>query len=85
MWNSVNRDANTRQNCLNGAKQVFQFDQEADETINWLQEKEVLGVAMEQEDLSQADLNMIKAQMQKQDEFFHGLKAVEKQVGFHMS
>lgn len=80
LWNSVNKDANSRQNCLNGAKQVYQFDQEADETINWLQEKEVLGVAMEQEDLSQADLNVIKAQMQRQDEFVHGLKAVEKQV-----
>jgi len=69
-----------RQQALSGARQVHKFDQEADQTIHWLQEKETLGAAMEQEDLTHADMATVKSQMQKHNEFVHGLKAVEKQV-----
>ncbi|CAD6193236.1 unnamed protein product [Caenorhabditis auriculariae] len=80
LWTNVNEVANERRQALNGARQVHRFDQEADQTLNWLQDKEATGVAMEQEDLSRADLASVKAQLQRHDEFMHGMKAVEKQV-----
>ncbi|CAI2353897.1 unnamed protein product [Caenorhabditis sp. 36 PRJEB53466] len=80
LWTHVNEVANERKQALNGARQVHRFDQEADQTLNWLQDKEATGVAMEQEDLSRADLASVKAQLQRHDEFMHGMKAVEKQV-----
>ncbi|WKY08955.1 hypothetical protein Q1695_001825 [Nippostrongylus brasiliensis] len=80
LWTSVNEAATERQQALAGARQVHRFDQEADETLNWLQDKEATGVAMENEDLAHADLATIKVQMQRHDEFVHGMRAVEKQV-----
>uniref|UniRef100_A0A1I7X9F8 PH domain-containing protein n=1 Tax=Heterorhabditis bacteriophora TaxID=37862 RepID=A0A1I7X9F8_HETBA len=80
LWTTVNEVATERQQALAGARQVHRFDQEADQTLNWLQDKEATGVAMEREDLSHADLIAITTQMQRHDEFVHGLKAVEKQV-----
>lgn len=61
--------------------QVHKFDQDADETLGWLEEKEALQVAMEGEDISRADLSALKQLMNKHDEFMHGVTAVEKQVG----
>uniref|UniRef100_A0A0K0DJQ5 PH domain-containing protein n=1 Tax=Angiostrongylus cantonensis TaxID=6313 RepID=A0A0K0DJQ5_ANGCA len=80
LWTSVNEAATERQHALAGARQVHRFDQEADETLNWLQDKEATGVAMENEELAHADLATIKVQMQRHDEFVHGMRAVEKQV-----
>ncbi|CAB3398580.1 unnamed protein product [Caenorhabditis bovis] len=80
LWTHVNEVTNERKQALHGARQVHRFDQEADQTLNWLQDKEATGVAMEQEDLSRADLASVKAQLQRHDEFMHGMKAVEKQV-----
>ncbi|CAJ0961940.1 unnamed protein product, partial [Mesorhabditis belari] len=80
LWQSVNEIANERQQALAGAKQVHRFDQEADETINWLQEKEADGVALENVELAGADLNTLTSERQRLEEFIHGLKAVEKQV-----
>ncbi|KAK6037112.1 spectrin repeat-containing domain protein, partial [Cooperia oncophora] len=80
LWTSVNEAATERQQALAGARQVHRFDQEADETLNWLQDKEATGVAMENEDLAHADLATIKVQMQRHEEFVHGMRAVEKQV-----
>ncbi|XGW05367.1 hypothetical protein V3C99_016045 [Haemonchus contortus] len=80
LWTSVNEAATERQQALAGARQVHRFDQEADETLNWLQDKEATGVAMENEDLAHADLASIKVQMQRHEEFVHGMRAVEKQV-----
>ncbi|KAK6022938.1 spectrin repeat-containing domain protein, partial [Ostertagia ostertagi] len=80
LWTSVNEAATERQQALAGARQVHRFDQEADETLNWLQDKEATGVAMENEDLAHADLATIKIQMQRHEEFVHGMRAVEKQV-----
>ncbi|KAL6743755.1 hypothetical protein Aduo_016762 [Ancylostoma duodenale] len=80
LWTSVNEAATERQQALAGARQVHRFDQEADETLNWLGDKEATGVAMENEDLAHADLATIKVQMQRHDEFVHGMRAVEKQV-----
>lgn len=76
----MNDTANERQQALAGARKVHRFDQEADETLNWLGDKEAMGVAMEQEEFTHADLAQVKAQIQRHDEFVHGLKAVEKQV-----
>ncbi|KJH48207.1 spectrin repeat-containing domain protein [Dictyocaulus viviparus] len=80
LWTSVNEAATERQHALAGARQVHRFDQEADETLNWLQDKEATGVAIENEDLAHADLATIKIQMQRHEEFVHGMRAVEKQV-----
>ncbi|VDO69394.1 unnamed protein product [Heligmosomoides polygyrus] len=80
LWTKVNEAATERQQALAGARQVHRFDQEADETLNWLQDKEATGVAMENEDLAHADLASIKVQMQRHEEFVHGMRAVEKQV-----
>uniref|UniRef100_A0A914XIB6 Spectrin alpha chain n=1 Tax=Plectus sambesii TaxID=2011161 RepID=A0A914XIB6_9BILA len=80
LWSDVHEASTDRQQALLGAKQVHKFDQDADETLNWLQEKEATQVVMEQDDLSQADLAAIKNCLQKHDEFNRGLTAVEKQV-----
>ncbi|GMS78986.1 hypothetical protein PENTCL1PPCAC_1161 [Pristionchus entomophagus] len=80
LWHAVNEDANERQQALAGARQVHKFDQEVDETIHWLNKKERMGTALEQEDLAKTDLEGVKRLIQKQDEFVHGMKAVEKQV-----
>ena len=37
-------------------------------------------MALETEDLALIDLDGVKRQMQKHDEFLHGMKAAEKQV-----
>ncbi|MFH4980275.1 hypothetical protein AB6A40_006984 [Gnathostoma spinigerum] len=80
LWVSVNETANERQQALQGAIQVHKFDQDADETLGWLEEKEAHQVAMEGEDMTHADLPTLKQLMIKHDEFMHGVAAVEKQV-----
>lgn len=59
---------------------VHKFDQDADETLGWLEEKEAHQVALEGEDISRADLPALKQLMNKYDEFMRGVMAVEKQV-----
>lgn len=59
---------------------MHKFDQDADETLGWLEEKEALQVAMESENLDRADIPTLKQLMLKHDEFVHGVLAVEKQV-----
>uniref|UniRef100_A0A0N4ZQ51 Spectrin beta chain n=1 Tax=Parastrongyloides trichosuri TaxID=131310 RepID=A0A0N4ZQ51_PARTI len=80
LWSHVNELANERQQALNGAKLVHEFDQTADQTMSWLQEKEAMMAAMEQEDLTNIDLESIKMLYQKHDVFVNGLSAVEKKV-----
>ncbi|ETN74189.1 hypothetical protein NECAME_13133 [Necator americanus] len=43
LWTSVNEAATERQQALAGARQVHRFDQEADETLNWLGVSNVSG------------------------------------------
>uniref|UniRef100_F1KPH2 Spectrin beta chain n=1 Tax=Ascaris suum TaxID=6253 RepID=F1KPH2_ASCSU len=81
LWSAVNEAATERQQALQGAIQVHKFDQDADETLGWLEEKEAHQVAVEGEDISGADLPALKQLMIKHDEFMHGVSAVEKQVG----
>lgn len=59
---------------------MHKFDQDADETLGWLEEKEAHQVALEGEDISRADLPALKHLMNKYDEFMRGVTAVEKQV-----
>uniref|UniRef100_A0A0K0EWJ5 Karst (inferred by orthology to a D. melanogaster protein) n=1 Tax=Strongyloides venezuelensis TaxID=75913 RepID=A0A0K0EWJ5_STRVS len=80
LWSHVNDLANERQQALNGAKLVHEFDQTADQTMSWLQEKEAMMAAMEQEDLTNIDLESIKMLYQKHNVFVNGLGAVEKKV-----
>ncbi|VBB25988.1 unnamed protein product, partial [Acanthocheilonema viteae] len=80
LWSRVNEVANERQQALQGAIQVHKFDQDADETLGWLEEKEAHQVALEGEDISRADLPALKQLMNKYDEFMRGVMAVEKQV-----
>ncbi|EJD74610.1 beta chain spectrin [Loa loa] len=80
LWSRVNEAANERQQALQGAIQVHKFDQDADETLGWLEEKEAHQVALEGEDISRADLPALKQLMNKYDEFMRGVTAVEKQV-----
>uniref|UniRef100_A0A0N4T6E9 PH domain-containing protein n=1 Tax=Brugia pahangi TaxID=6280 RepID=A0A0N4T6E9_BRUPA len=80
LWSRVNEVANERQQALQGAIQVHKFDQDADETLGWLEEKEAHQVALEGEDISRADLPALKQLMSKYDEFMRGVTAVEKQV-----
>uniref|UniRef100_A0A1I7ZAM9 PH domain-containing protein n=1 Tax=Steinernema glaseri TaxID=37863 RepID=A0A1I7ZAM9_9BILA len=80
LWREVNEAANERQQALVGAKMVHKFDQDADEMLHWLGEKEALQVAMDSEDLSCADLNDVQRLLQKHEEFARGLVAVERQV-----
>ncbi|VDK61916.1 unnamed protein product [Onchocerca ochengi] len=80
LWSRVNEVANERQQALQGAIQVHKFDQDADETLGWLEEKEAHQVALEDEDISRADLPALKQLMNKYDEFMRGVAAVEKQV-----
>ncbi|VDO17118.1 unnamed protein product, partial [Brugia timori] len=47
LWSRVNEVANERQQALQGAIQVHKFDQDADETLGWLEEKEAHQVALE--------------------------------------
>ncbi|VDK88570.1 unnamed protein product, partial [Litomosoides sigmodontis] len=80
LWSRVNEVASERQQALQGAIQVHKFDQDADETLGWLEEKEAHQVALEGEDISRADLPALKHLMNKYDEFMRGVTAVEKQV-----
>ncbi|VDM96556.1 unnamed protein product [Thelazia callipaeda] len=92
LWSRVNEAANERQQALQGAIQklkdslpflmpkVHKFDEDADETLGWLEEKEAHQVALESEDISRADLPALKQMVNKYDEFMRGVAAVEKQV-----
>lgn len=60
LWSDVNDAATERQQALQGAKQVHRFDEAADETLSWLQEKEAQAVVAEMDDFSQADVNSIQ-------------------------
>ncbi|KFD52473.1 hypothetical protein M513_06670 [Trichuris suis] len=79
LWCDVNEAATDRQQALLGALQVHKFDQEADETLNWLQEKEAQ-IVSESDDVGQSDLMTIQAQLQRNDIFMRELSAVERQV-----
>ncbi|CDW52048.1 protein sma d; protein sma c; protein sma b [Trichuris trichiura] len=68
LWCDVNEAATDRQQALLGALQVHKFDQEADETLNWLQEKEAQ-IVSESDDVGQSDLMTIQAQLQRNDIF----------------
>ncbi|KRX45020.1 Spectrin beta chain, non-erythrocytic 5, partial [Trichinella murrelli] len=69
LWHDVNEAATERHQALLGAKQVHEFDQEADETLNWLHEKEAQLVSESTHDFGQLDMKTIKAQLQR-NEFF---------------
>uniref|UniRef100_A0A5S6R1A2 Spectrin beta chain n=1 Tax=Trichuris muris TaxID=70415 RepID=A0A5S6R1A2_TRIMR len=79
LWCDVNEAATDRQQALLGARQVHKFDQDADETLNWLQEKEAQ-IVSESDDVCQSDLMTIQTQLQRNDIFMRELSAVERQV-----
>lgn len=54
--------------ALLGARQVHKFDQDADETLAWLQEKEAV-LLSESDDLGQMDSATIHAKLQRNDVF----------------
>uniref|UniRef100_A0A183IDZ9 Calponin-homology (CH) domain-containing protein n=1 Tax=Soboliphyme baturini TaxID=241478 RepID=A0A183IDZ9_9BILA len=79
LWCDVNEAANERHQALLGARQVHKFDQDADETLNWLQEKEALLVS-EADDFGQFSLTEIHSKLQRHDIFERELSAVVRQV-----
>ncbi|KAI6237537.1 hypothetical protein M3Y95_00275500 [Aphelenchoides besseyi] len=79
-WRRVNNTANDRQQALHDAQKIHIFDQEADEMLIRLEEKEAHIVAMDQEDLANVDLATVKSHCQKHEEFMKSVFGVEKQV-----
>ena len=69
-----------RQQAFQRAIQVQKYDENVDETLGWLEQKEAFQVAMEGEDISRADLAALKQLVAKHNEFMRGVSAVEKQV-----
>ncbi|KAI1720497.1 spectrin repeat domain-containing protein [Ditylenchus destructor] len=80
LWHEVNDAANDRQQALLDGKNIHSFDQKADDILNRLAEKEAYLVALETEDLTSVDMAMLKAHIQKHDDFLHALYVIEKQV-----
>ncbi|KRX16492.1 Spectrin beta chain, non-erythrocytic 5, partial [Trichinella nelsoni] len=80
LWHDVNEAATERHQALLGAKQVHEFDQEADETLNWLHEKEAQLVSESTHDFGQLDMKTIKAQLQRNEFFLRELSAVQRKV-----
>ena len=81
LWREVNEAANDQQQALLDAKNIHIFDQEADEMLNRLGEKEAQIVSLQGEDLTSIDLEMVNRFVQTHEEFLRGLFVVEKQVG----
>lgn len=75
-WDDLQELAHARQDALAGAKQVHVFDRTADETIQWIQEKETSLVA----DSYGQDLESIQAQVRRHHAFQTELVAVREQV-----
>ncbi|KAK6641322.1 hypothetical protein RUM44_013031 [Polyplax serrata] len=76
LWDDVKELAHARQEALAGAKQVHMFDRAADETIDWIDEKEA---ALTLDGFGQ-DLETIQALVRKHEGFQTELAAVKKQV-----
>ncbi|KAL0275436.1 UNVERIFIED_CONTAM: hypothetical protein PYX00_003283 [Menopon gallinae] len=76
LWDDIKELAHARQEALAGAKQVHMFDRTADETIEWIGEKDA---ALTIEGFGQ-DLETIQAQVRKHEGFETELEAVKKQV-----
>lgn len=79
LWAEVNDAAVERNQALLGAKQVHKFDQEAEETSAWLQEKEALLLAAT-DDFTNTDQSSIATLLHRHDAFMRELTAVEKQI-----
>ncbi|KAG1650604.1 Spectrin beta chain, non-erythrocytic 5 [Nymphon striatum] len=75
-WEELKEATHNRQEALAGAKQVHVFDRNADETIDWIQEKETV---LSSEDYGH-DLESIQIMIRKHDGFERDLAAVKKQV-----
>ncbi|CAL1674075.1 unnamed protein product [Lasius platythorax] len=75
-WEDLKELAHARQDALAGAKQVHMFDRTADETISWIQEKEV---ALSSDGYGH-DLETIQALVRKHQGFETDLAAVKEQV-----
>ncbi|KAI6189412.1 Karst [Aphelenchoides bicaudatus] len=80
LWRRINNTANDRQQALQDAQKIHIFDQEADEILIRLEEKEAHVVASDSEDLTNIDLATVKGLCQKHDEFLKSLHGIEKQV-----
>jgi spectrin beta len=80
LWRRVNNIANERRQALQDAQKIHIFDQEADEILIRLEEKEAHIVALDNEDLTNIDLATVKGLCQKHDEFLKSLHGIEKQV-----
>ncbi|CAG0913206.1 unnamed protein product [Notodromas monacha] len=76
LWEDLNELAQARQDALLGAKQVHAFDRSADETIEWIQEKD----AVISSETYGNDLESIQALMRKHHGFERDLAAVKEQV-----
>jgi len=75
-WEEFKELASARQEALHGAKQVHMFDRTADETIQWITEKDA---AISTEDYGH-DLESIQALVRKHQTFERDLAAVKDQV-----
>jgi len=80
LWRKVNQAANEQQQALLDAKNIHIFDQEADEMLNRLGEKEAQILSLQSEDLTVIDFASVKRFAQTHEEFLRGLFVVEKQV-----
>lgn len=76
LWDDIKELAHARQEALAGAKQVHVFDRTADETIEWIEEKDA---ALTLETFGQ-DLETIQALVRRHEGFETELAAVKKQV-----
>jgi spectrin beta len=81
LWREVNEAANDQKQALLDAKNIHIFDQEADEMLNRLGEKEAQILSLQSEDLTVIDLESVNRFVQTHEEFLRGLFVVEKQVG----
>uniref|UniRef100_A0A7E4UVW3 Spectrin beta chain n=1 Tax=Panagrellus redivivus TaxID=6233 RepID=A0A7E4UVW3_PANRE len=80
LWRDVNEAANDQLQALQDAKNIHIFDQQADEMLIRLGDKEAQIVSQQNEDLTAIDLASVKRFVVSHDEFMRGLFVLEKQV-----
>jgi spectrin beta len=78
-WNELKDMAQSRQDALNGAKQVHTFDRSADETIAWIHEKDS-STALDENNSPDDDLQSIQTMIRSHEGFERDLAAVREQV-----
>jgi len=76
MWEAVKELAENRQQSLEGAKKVHAFVRDADDAIEWIEEKDLIASS---EDFGQ-DIESVKALTVKHAAFERDLQAISEQV-----